>query len=78
MPSREQVYQLLVLRGLLPTDAWRIVQDVEDREFSVLSPGEAEMSALLAGETPDLDRLLVLVTPDIPDEFRRLWAAGKR
>ena len=59
----------------MPSEAETIVQDVDSREGRLLSPGESVLAAIQDETTAAVDQLWVFYTPDIPDEYRRLWTA---
>lgn len=65
----------LVRRGVMPSEAEAIVHDVDSREGRLLSPTENGLAALQDETTAAVDQLWVFYTPDIPDEYRRLWTA---
>lgn len=75
MPTPEQAYQQLVRRGIMPTDAQRIVDRVAAREDALITQGEAELVAIFSPEDVEADKLWIFYTPDIPDAYRRLWTA---
>lgn len=75
MPTSEEVYAQLILRGIMPTDAERIVEDVRNRDYMLLLPGEAEMAAIFSEADIAGDLEWIFYTPDIPNEFRRMWTA---
>ena len=75
MPTSEQRVQQLILRGILPTEAERIVADTDERDGALLTISEAALLAIDDEASRQADKLWPLWTPDIPNKYRRLWTA---
>ena len=75
MPTPEQRIQQLILRGILPTEAERIVSETDARSGALFTASEAALFAVDDEAAQALDKVWPLWTPDIPDKYRRLWTA---
>jgi hypothetical protein len=77
MPTAEERVQQLILRGLMPTDAERVVRDTDERNGQLLSDSEAALLANVTQDQVDQDALWVFYTPDVPVQYKRLWTARR-
>lgn len=75
MPTPDERIQALVARGVMPTEAERIVADSDAREGRLLTGVEAETLAIPDDAGMQADRLWPYFTPDIPTKYKRLWTA---
>lgn len=74
MATAEQRTRQLILRGLMPSEAERIVQECLERE-GVLPPGEAALEATVTDANIERARQVWYYSPDVPDRLRRILDA---
>ena len=75
MPTPDERIQQLILRGILPSEAEQIVADTDAREGALLAGSETTLLAIDDEASRQTDKLWPLWTPDIPNQYRRLWTA---
>ena len=74
-PNSEQRIQRLIARGIMPTEAEQIVREVDAREGQILSESEAELLAISTDITVEADKVWVMYSVDVPNQYRRMWFA---
>lgn len=75
LPAREKRIAQLVLRGIMPSVAERVVAECEDAGQQILTPAEAGWLADPQPGDAEQARLWWYWSPDVPTRLRRILDA---
>lgn len=75
LPSREARIARLVLRGIMPSVAERVVTEAEDSGQRIMPPNEAAWQAEVTEADKEQARQWWYYTPDVPQRLRRILDA---
>lgn len=74
MTSEERV-QALIKRGIMPTEAERIVLLNDDEDQEMVDVLTSVLATVWTERKLEADELWIMWTPDIPNAYRRMWTA---
>ena len=74
-PTPEQRVRQLILRGIMPSDAERIVAEVDAVGRRLMLPGERDAAAVVTEADQERARNWWLYSVDVPTKYKRILSA---